>query len=66
MLPNKDEIPDWDRIHARAQERMAQVDMMPPAVRALIHDYNVNAVVDAFHRVHRTPEAIRAFLGKPT
>lgn len=54
--------PDWHVQHKEAVQRMAQVDGMPPDVRELIHDFNVNPVVDLYHRgLHRVDD-IRAVL----
>lgn len=41
---------------------MAQVDAMPPEVRVLIHEFNVNPVVQAYQKGYVTPDAIRAYL----
>lgn len=58
-MPNIYEQPDWDDIHTRAKERMAQVDAMPPKVRSLIHEFNVNAVVEAFNMGYHTVAEIQ-------
>lgn len=54
--------PDWDEQHRKAAERMRQVDAMPPDVRELIHEFDVNPVVDAYQHGLDTPARIRATL----
>ena len=54
--------PDWDITKRTAEGRMAQVDAMPPDVRDLIHEFNVNPVVDAYSMGFTTVQEIRARL----
>jgi hypothetical protein len=56
------EQPNWDELEARAKERMAEFDSQEPEVRALIHEFNVNAVVAAVQRGCQTVEDVRAYL----
>lgn len=58
----KSDQPDWEEQHLLSKERMAQVDAMPPEVRVLIHEFNVNPVVQAYQKGYVTPDAIRAYL----
>ena len=54
--------PDWEKQKRAAEERLAQVDAMPPDVRDLIHEFNVNPVVDAYSMGLTTVPEIRARL----
>lgn len=56
------EEPNWDEIEARAKARIAEVDAQPPEVRALIHEFNVNAVVAACQAGCKTVEQVRGYL----
>lgn len=54
--------PDWNIQHIAAAQRMSQVDAMPKNVRDLIHEFNVNPVVDLYHRGLRRVDDIRSVL----
>lgn len=54
--------PDWEAQKRTAEDRLAQVDAMPPDVRDLIHEFNVNPVVDAYSMGLTTVPEIRARL----
>lgn len=54
--------PNWAEQKAKAEGRMAQVDAMPPDVRDLIHEFNVDAVVLCYQAGLQTVPAIRAYL----
>ena len=54
--------PDLELQRLAAVERMRQVDSMPPEVRDLIHEFNVNPVVDAYSMGFTTVQEIRARL----
>lgn len=62
MMTAKSIAPNWPAIKSEAEKRMRQVDSMPLDVRGLIHDFNVNPVVDLYQRGLDRVEDIRAVL----